>query len=169
MIGHQDTLYILAELSIALAGFTGIVTALGRRAERRWEPDERARLESLLWAAGGGVVASLAPPIAASSGMAEATVWRLGNGVFALAHLVGGAWFYTRWRLSWRDSTDHPLLRVSAPFVAIALGGLVVGQLAVALGFLQPLAPFFYLSMLLWGLIVGLVQFVILLVGTIAN
>ncbi len=93
MVSYEGTLQTIAELSIALAGFTGIVAALGRRAQGEWEPLERARLESLLWAAVGGVVFSMAPSVAASSSLSEATIWRVGNGVFGFLHVAAAAWF----------------------------------------------------------------------------
>ena len=167
---YEDTLQTIAELSIALAGFTGIVAALGRRAQGEWEPHERARLESLLWAAVGGVVFSMAPSVVASSGLSEATIWRVGNGVFGFLHVAATAWFFRRWGLVFRSllrSPDTPrIVTASAPIIALLVAALVLGQFAVALGFLPGLAPFFYLAMLLWILVIGLTQFVFLLVQT---
>ena len=168
---YEDTLQTIAELSIALAGFTGIVAALGRRAQGEWEPHERARLESLLWAAVGGVVFSMAPSVAASSSLSEATIWRVGNGVFGFLHVAAAAWFFRRWSLVVRSlvfrSPDRArILTASAPIIALVVAALILGQFAVALGFLPGLAPFFYLAMLLWILVIGLIQFVFLLVQT---
>ena len=167
MVLHEGTLQLIAELSIGLAGFAGIVAALGRRAQGEWDPQERARLESLLWAAGGGVVFSVAPLVVASSGLPEVTIWRVGNGVFALAHVVVAAWFFQRRGLTLSSQdTDARILAAVVPIVGALVGGLILGQLAVALGFLTDLGAFLYQTALLWCLVVGLLQFVFLLLRT---
>jgi len=41
-----QTRYTMAEIAIALIGFSGVVTALGPRREGRWTPSERLRLRT---------------------------------------------------------------------------------------------------------------------------
>jgi hypothetical protein len=44
----EDILTTTAEIGIALAGFSGIVAVLGRRAEGAWSGADRVRLAMLL-------------------------------------------------------------------------------------------------------------------------
>ena len=44
----SDALFNVVEASIALAGFAGIVTALGQRSSGRWRSNDRARIVDLL-------------------------------------------------------------------------------------------------------------------------
>lgn len=52
MVSPEDAFVVLAELSLALAGFTGIVAAFGGRA-RAYNAVERMRLGIILWSSGG--------------------------------------------------------------------------------------------------------------------
>ncbi len=48
MLQGSDVLTILAEIFVAFAGFTGIVTALGHRSEGKWRPVDVIRFRALL-------------------------------------------------------------------------------------------------------------------------
>jgi hypothetical protein len=160
---HEDLLQTLAELFIALVGFTGIVVALGRRGQGEWHPIERARLESLLGAGVSGIVFAIAPLVAASSGVSEALIWRTGNGVTPFLHVLGAARFMVEiGPRHWFDPGAERITTVLVPIPA----ALILFQLAAALGFFSSLGPFLYLAMLLWFLVVGLLQFVFLLIRT---
>ena len=99
----------------------------------------------------------------ASSGRSEATIWRVGNGAFGFLHVAAAAWFFRRWGQAFRSLDRRS--RIMTSIVPLVVAALILGQFAVALGFLPGLAPFFYLAMLLWILLIGLVQFVFLLVS----
>jgi hypothetical protein len=43
----SETLVGVAELAVALAGFTGVVVAFGSRGDDSWHPGDRLRLSSL--------------------------------------------------------------------------------------------------------------------------
>jgi hypothetical protein len=48
LMAPEDILTTTAEIGIALAGFSGIVAVLGRRAEGAWSGADRVRLAMLL-------------------------------------------------------------------------------------------------------------------------
>lgn len=148
---HADLLQNLAEIFIALVGFTGIVAAIGRRSQGEWDPIERARLLSLLGAGGAGAVSALAPMVAASAGVPELLIWRVGNGTNALLHLVAATGFMLQlgrehWLDTWPERISTALLPIPA--------ALILGQFAAALGFFASLGPFLFLATLLWYLII---------------
>ena len=160
---HGELLQTLAELSITLVGFTGIVAVLGRRGEGEWSRIERAQLESLLSAGFCGVVFALAPLVVASAELEEPTIWRAGNAVAGVAHLVGASWYWIR--IGPRRVLGRALQRFTTAAVPIP-AALILAQRAAGVGFLAALGPFFYLATLLWWLIVGVVQFIFLLIRT---
>jgi hypothetical protein len=77
-----DALYNIVEASLALAGFAGIVTALGHRPSGQWRLDDRDRIVNLL-------LATLLPFVLALLALvlihAEVTsAWRMSSACFAL-------------------------------------------------------------------------------------
>ncbi|MCH7742906.1 MAG: hypothetical protein IIB71_09640 [Proteobacteria bacterium] len=58
MLEHQETLYTIAEIAIALTGFSGIVMVFGKRVDSRSE-EERVRLISMLRASLAAMILAL--------------------------------------------------------------------------------------------------------------
>jgi hypothetical protein len=147
------TLETIAQISIALTGFTGIVVALGRRELRDWTPVESFLLKALLYWSLGTMFLALVP-----SGLSTITAvrepWRVAHGAFAVFHTGVFIWFFRETR------------RLAVPFetgtVAIlAVGsGVLIAEILVALGLLASLAPFLYLVALLWFLFLASRAFV---------
>ena len=85
---HKDTLLSLAEIALALAGFSGVVSVLGSRSEGRWLPKDKLALSFLIensFLALGGCFLPLA---LLGFGVAESTTWAWSSGVLA-AVLIG--------------------------------------------------------------------------------
>ena len=74
---EESILVVIAEISVALAGFSGIAAAFGRRQQRTWSKDERAKLANLLNHSGIALFASLVPLIFAQAGGFDAGLWRV--------------------------------------------------------------------------------------------
>jgi hypothetical protein len=72
---EESILIVIAEISVALAGFSGIAAAFGRRQERTWSEDERSKLANLLNHSGIALFASLIPLISAQAGGFDAGLW----------------------------------------------------------------------------------------------
>jgi hypothetical protein len=83
-VQEAETFRTLAEIAIALAGFTGIVAVLGRRVRGEWTPLEWARLRDLLLASLGVVFFAFIPELLYSVIPELPTVWRISSGFFAL-------------------------------------------------------------------------------------
>jgi len=154
-------LQTLAQLFIALVGFTGIVAVIGRRGQGEWDPLERARLDSLLWSSVGGVLFTLAPLLAAAAHVEPTLAWRAGNGIVAVVHVYGVFRFlHAIGREHWLGTGPERIITVLVPIPA----ALILAQLAAALGWLAELGPFVYAGTLLWVLFVGMLQFIFLLI-----
>ena len=82
-------LEVIAELGIAVLGFSGIVVVLGRRSSGDWSDLDHFRFNALLRSASGVVVLSLLPFPLVSAGATEAQVWgwssAMGTFVFMIA------------------------------------------------------------------------------------
>ncbi len=69
---YEDTFSLIAELSIGLAGFTGVAAAFGGR-ERAYQPIERVRLTAVFLISGGALAGCLAIHATAAAGFSAAT------------------------------------------------------------------------------------------------
>ena len=57
----QDILITIAEISIGLAGFSGLVAAFTHKANQGWRPDQKTRIIFLITLSFGMIVTSLLP------------------------------------------------------------------------------------------------------------
>ena len=76
-MSEESSLIAIAEVAAALAGFSGIAAAFGRRQERRWSAVERERLSNLLNHSGIALFASLVPLVLALDGGFTPEHWRI--------------------------------------------------------------------------------------------
>ena len=83
----SESLTTFAELAMALAGFTGLLTAFQRK-QVAWTDQERFRIRMLLMVCFGIMAVALSPKVFVDSTMNEARMWRLltiGWSLFAIA------------------------------------------------------------------------------------
>ena len=163
---EADLLQTLAEVGVAIAGFTGVVVVLGRRARGDWSPPEIQWLHMLLLSSLCVVFFALLPVVLENAGLAPALVWRPSAGFLAVA--CAGIMV-----LGWRRFLPH--LR-AYPKSWRALGYLssvlhlasVVGCGLVALGNLSGLVSLVYLFTLLHPVGIGIINFAYLLLSEAA-
>jgi hypothetical protein len=75
MVSPEDAFVVLAELSLALAGFTGVVAAFGGR-ERAFNQVEHMRLGMILWSSGGVLAGSLLLFVVSAGGLSATTAYK---------------------------------------------------------------------------------------------
>ena len=85
---YPGILELVAELGIAVLGFSGIVVVLGRRSSGGWSERERFRINGLITSASFVVVLSLLPFPFISAGATEAHVWGWSSGLGAFMALI---------------------------------------------------------------------------------
>ena len=88
-MSEAENLHIVAEVGIALAGFSGVIVALGHRSEGPWDI---GRLWLLLTQALGAVIFSFVPLLLDAAGLEASAHWRLSNGamsVFGFGIVIG--------------------------------------------------------------------------------
>jgi hypothetical protein len=137
----SESLSLVAELAIALAGFASIVTIIGRRQARDDAAIDaaalRGMLESSLIAAGF----ALLPLVPFHAGLSEPATWRVCGAVFAVAGGLYG--FFAARRLSripgYFGRSQGFFRPGSASWLAVSFGltgSACIGLLAAALGWL---------------------------------
>jgi len=160
-LDQAENLRAIAEVAIALAGFTGVVIVLGQRSAGSWSAAERSTIRVLLESSLGAVFFALFPAIIVSSFPAPITAWRLSAGLLTVYHLAA---------IVRADIVDR---RGTAQFLGRKLDwGLTIGGLisscataVVALGFAAPAAALIYSLSLLYMLLVGALCFGALLLS----
>lgn len=151
----SDALLAVAEVSVGLAGFTGIVMALYNRSDS-WSEFDAVRALVLLITGFGALILSLVPLGLHFSGLSETAIWRVGSGAMAGYMLV--------YLLPWRSYRGLDWSRVpnNTAMVRFAWGGALANVgLQLANLWFGRLSLFFF--GLLWYLAYGCVQFAVIL------
>ncbi len=154
-----ETLMLLVEASVALAGFSGVVVVFGRRSAGEWSELERTRLINLLVSSFSVLFLSLAALLLLHAGVAPAITWRIGSGAFLLLIVHQSTQLVRRLRRISTDDPEVPGIRLRLFFA----GGHVV-MVLVSLGNLVVLGEFWpFLTTQVWSLGLGCSAFARLL------
>ena len=145
----SDELLTIAELAIALAGFSGVVVAFAHQG--KLTAIDRTRFTLLLSLAMGAAVVSFAPSLLHLLGLTGSALWR-GSSV---AFLAAAVLFLTLVAL---NRNSHPLnAGTPRPFLVLNIGLTMLtyaSQLSNALGWPWPPGP----ALLVFGLLMWLVS-----------
>lgn len=110
-----DALTTLAEVSVAFAGFSGIVTAFRRRSPGEWSDLDRFRFRFMVEFSLATLALSMLPLFLAELGLSEGRAWSVASFVLgggALAYLARSAWQLRR-LLSAGEPVSRTLAAVS--------------------------------------------------------
>ena len=154
MTSH-DTLILIAELAVAVAGFSSLVVALQRRDVRNWDAIQRLNLRILLQVSAVAIFFSLFP-LLLERVVPQPTSWRWALWVYGLYHVVDVSSFI----LGSPPQVQIMHRVVQAIGLLIAIGSLI----AAAFGSLL-VAEVYYISMLIWHLGVAALGFALLIFG----
>ena len=99
---------ILVEASVAIAGFSGVVVAFGRRTEEEWSRLERRRLVLLLTGSFSVLFLSLAALVLLHAGTDPATTWRIGSATWSIIAIYQNVRGARRALQVSRDDPDLP-------------------------------------------------------------
>jgi len=78
----QDALTTVAEIAIAIAGFSGIAAVLGRRGQGDWELGDVFHLRLLLRSSFSTVIFCFVPIVLSSASVAAEKTWALSSGAW---------------------------------------------------------------------------------------
>ncbi|MCH7600462.1 MAG: hypothetical protein IH973_11955 [Myxococcales bacterium] len=153
-----DTLSILVEAAVAIAGFSGVVVVFGRRATEEWSDLEMIRIRNLLATSFAVLFLSLVTLLLLHAGVAPETTWVIGSAIWSAFVAVQ----VTQLLRNLHTTTGDPQ-RTSTPVVALFIGvslALVLLNLWNALAFRQ-FWPF--LAAQIWLFAVACFTFTLLL------
>ena len=146
----NDIFVLVAELAVAIAGFSSVVVAVGRRPVTDWSPGEQRNLRILLQVSGIAILFSLFPLIL-QRGIDSPAFWNLALAVYGFVHMVDVSTFL--FRPVPGESQIPPIIGL-----ALALFSIAVAALGSA-----TLAEITYLSVLVWHLAVAGMGFAFLI------
>ena len=157
---HVDILLTFAEVSIALAGFSGVVAVFGRRDPDSWSLADRLRFFSLVHTSLSSLLLCILPFGLLALNVAEASVWSSLSALFVLYNILVLVLF-TRRLLAASASERAEVTWVVIPVVLAILAPVLVlnvynvgagatfGPLLVGIIFLLVLAGFLFARMLI--------------------
>jgi hypothetical protein len=158
-----ENLRTLAEVAIALAGFTGVVAVLGRRARGAWAPLELLRLHVLLATSVGVLMLSFIPALLEALNVSGPPLWQIANLIQVVGHSAGVVVLGGRARKL--DASQWPREERLWALVLTPISlSLILAQVLNAWGLLAGFGFFIYFFGLLYLLLVAVLNFVLLLV-----
>lgn len=125
----------IAEIAVALAGFTGIVVAFGSRSQGAWHPGDRLRLVFLLEASLTAAAFALLALLAVFSGISEPLAWSLLSGLWA-AYMVWSLWMSRR-RINLNQDEHGDVDKVANRLTGLLFALLILLQVANVLWWQQ--------------------------------
>ncbi len=123
---HRDILLTLAEISVAFAGFSGVVAVFGRRDPGTWSFADRVRFFMLVHASLSSLLLCIVPFGLLALNVAEASVWRSLSALFVLYNIVVGFLFIRRFLAASSSERAEFTLIVFPVFFAILAAVLVL-------------------------------------------
>ena len=153
----ESALGIIAEVSVALAGFTGVVAVFGSREQSAWNPVEVMRFRTMLISSLAALLFSIIPICLYHLGISETQVWSTSSTLLAMFLTINTVrvvrTIHSRDSLDYSDVSPWPT-RIMAIVLTGAVALLILNILGV--GFNREFGPYF----------VGLVALVLLCVIT---
>lgn len=152
-----QSLQVIAEISIAFAGFSGLIVAFRKKAGPLTNV-QKYRLQVLLSLAFGAMFLSLVPELLHYIDIPPNNLWSLASIVLTFYSVVFLIWWITA---SQRIMTAVPEIFNWFAFSRMAAGHIIVVllQLAVVFSLLEETSPAAYTAALIWYLIHAAQQF----------
>lgn len=154
----QEILATIAQVAVTLAGFSGVIFALGNRSGRSLTAREESGLTHMLLTAFGPVLISLSTLVLLSTDIDAGTAWRLSCGFTGIFCFAGSSKAMID-EIRGRHSLPKMIAWV-APIGAQVLGALL---LVIAAGYLLPYADVALEATLIYLLWISMMYFISLL------
>ena len=134
----RETLLTIAEISIAVIGFAGIVSALRPRTSFLADAMHRLRMRIMLETAAYVLVIAFFPLLLSGLDLAETVIWSLGSGLLAITAPIQVASIYMRQRSIFGSALLRETILFDASTIALAFA-VEAALIANALGlFFRP-------------------------------
>jgi hypothetical protein len=150
----EEIVLTIAEIAVALVGFSGVVAVLGRRGGGDWSPSELLQLRTLVEPSLCVLFGSLVPGTVKLVTQSEAVIWGVSNGAYGVFVSIAFAAFLVRSR-SARTTSGQRILCVATVFM--------IGSLWLAAFGVLPWQSLIFVLGLQFGLVAGTYNFLLLL------
>ena len=148
-----DTLLTIAEIAVALAGFSAIVVMLNAKPIREWDDTDRLNLRLLVQVSAGTIFLALLPSILNVS-IAEPELWTFALFLYGLLHVIDVSSFL------FNMTKETPNVFRNAAIVGTLIA---IAQLVIAWTGSPTAKETAYLGTLLWHLFIVFMAFILLL------
>lgn len=155
----QDLLLTIAEVSITLAGFSGVVFILGNRAEGRFTQTERNGLFHLLLTSCGNTIVALTIAAILAGSADEVIAWRVGCALVGAFVLFGASRAMVE-----EKRGEHGLPRFIAWPIPLLATLLALTNVLMSAGFFTDFAHIACISLLIYLIMVSVLYFASLLI-----
>jgi hypothetical protein len=159
-VTHEGWLQTLAQVAVALAGFSGLLAGMRYRTEQESRINA-TRLRTIIETSLPIVALSLLPTLLNGLGVGEIAAFRISALVFLAGLIPLGTRGFVRFRAAARVS--RPTLLISGTYVAMAIS--LLSAVACVLGLASAIVPTLYLTALASALAIGAFNFVGFAVG----
>jgi hypothetical protein len=162
-VDHGDFLIALAQIGVAIAGFSGIVAVVGARSAGQWRPDDRLRLAFLLVCSLTVVFFSLLPFAMTALHLPDTVLWRSTSGLLAV-------WLVLANILAFRSMARarHEFQSDSRPWLkTVTRAGDTASVIVLTYNVVWMAEAGLFILVLLWLLLQSVVMFVELLGFTV--
>ena len=150
----EEFLLAIAQIAIALIGFSGVVAALDRRGERDWTSAELLQLRTLVEPSIVAFAAAFIPFGLSLLDLENDALWRVSNGIILSLHAIFNGLFFLR-RVRGGGHVGQNLIQI----VAFMVYALLLASVLNITSYHQ----FAFLIGLLLGISVSVVNFYLLL------
>jgi hypothetical protein len=159
-VTHEGWLQTLAEVAVALAGFTGLLAGVRGRSEQESRINI-TRVRTIVETSLPIMALSLLPTLLSGLGLGETLAFRIS----ALLYLAGLIPLSLRGFRRFRTASGRgrPTLLMSGTWLALAIS--LLSAVVCALGIASSIVPTLYLTALAGGLAIGVFNFVGFAVG----
>lgn len=166
MIEQQALLNEIAQLALAVVGFSGIVVVLGQRSVGSWSKADIGRMSVMMTTAFRTLFAALFPLVLIQFGLADAIVWGWSSGIVALIGIFAIVRI-ARYARS-IDADEHHIPWLQTTMLFLSFISIVINVLnAAGIVFDRSFGPYFLTLMIAFGM--SCIYFVRLVQTAIAN
>jgi hypothetical protein len=159
-VTHEGWLQTLAQVGVALAGFSGLLAGVRYRSEQESRINA-TRLRTIIETSLPIVALSLLPTLLNGLGMGEISAFRISALVFLAGLIPLGTRGFLRFRAA--SGGGRPSLLMNGTYLASTIS--LVSAVACALGLASSIVPTLYLTALASALAIGAFNFVGFAIG----
>lgn len=147
IIYSADALTAISNISIAIAGFSGVVVALTGRSAESFRPVERLNFRILLQVSALALLFSILPLILHRA-FEPSLAWRISMMLYGVLHIADAGFFI--WKTRSTDTKSY--VQHAAPIIGICIA---ISQVVIAAIGSVIVVEVFYLFVLIWHLAIA--------------